>query len=51
VNHAFRQHLLNPAQHLAGAFFVLDEGEADVVVAVVAEADAGAQRDSNKPAF
>ena len=28
------------AESLAGTFFVLDEGEADMVVAVVAEADA-----------
>jgi hypothetical protein len=32
---AFGQHLLNPAQRLPPAFFVLDEGEADVVVAVM----------------
>jgi hypothetical protein len=37
----FRQHLLDAAEGLAGAFFVFDEGEADVVVAVAAEADAG----------
>ena len=39
--YAFGQHLLDAAQRLAGALFVFDEGEADVAVAVVAEADAG----------
>ena len=39
---ALREHLLDAAEGLAGALFVFDEGEADVVVAVVAEADAGA---------
>ena len=34
--------MLDAAQGLAGAFFVFDQGEADVVVAVLAEADAGA---------
>ena len=38
---AFGQHGLDAAEGLAGAFFVFDEGEADVVVAVVAAADAG----------
>ncbi len=37
----FRKHLLDAPQRLAGAFFVFDEGEADVAVAVVAEAEAG----------
>jgi hypothetical protein len=37
---ALGQHRLDPAQRLAGPFLVLDEGEADVVVAVVAETDA-----------
>jgi hypothetical protein len=46
---ALGEHLLDSPQRLAGALFVLDEGEADVVVAVVAEADAGTQRGSNKP--
>lgn len=41
VHGALRRHLLYPAQCLAGAFFVLDEGEAEVVVSVVAKADAG----------
>jgi hypothetical protein len=37
---ASRKHLLDAEENQAGAFFVLDEGEADVVVAVVAETDA-----------
>ena len=32
------EHLLDAAEGLAGAFFVFDEGEADVLVAVLAEA-------------
>ena len=38
----FRQHLLNSPERLPRAFFVFDQREADVRVAVVAEADAGA---------
>jgi hypothetical protein len=37
---SLRQHLLDAAERLASAFLVLDESEADVVVAVVAETDA-----------
>ena len=40
-NQPFGQHGFDAAQRLASAFFVLDEGEADVVVAVFAESDAG----------
>src|SRR5579863_5689110 len=40
-HNAFGQHRFNPAEGLPRALFVLDESEADVVVAVVAEADAG----------
>jgi hypothetical protein len=36
------EHLFYAAEGLAGAFFVFDEGEADVAVAAFAEADAGA---------
>ncbi len=36
------EHLLDAAEGLAGAFFVFDEGETDVGIAVVAEADARA---------
>ena len=39
------EHLLDAAEGLAGAFLIFDEGEADVAVAVVAEADAGADGD------
>jgi hypothetical protein len=38
------EHLPDAAEGLAGAFFVFDEGEADVAAAVVAEADAGRDR-------
>ena len=41
-NDAFGEHLPDAAQCLTGALLVLDEGEADVAVAVFAEADAGA---------
>ena len=37
----FVKHLLDSPYCLPGALFVFDQGEADVVVAVVAEADAG----------
>jgi hypothetical protein len=39
------EHLANPAQSLAGALFILDQSEADVTIAKLAEADAGADRD------
>ncbi len=35
------EHLPNAAEGLSCSLFVFDEGEADVAVAVVAEADAG----------
>jgi hypothetical protein len=35
------EHLAHAAESLAGAFFVFDEGEADVGVAELAETDAG----------
>src|ERR1700733_6311784 len=38
---ALGKHRLDASQCLAGAFFVFDEGEADVAVAIFAEADAG----------
>ena len=37
--------MADAAEGLAGSFFVLDEREADEVVAVFAEADAGADGD------
>ena len=44
--HRLGQHLLDPAQRLPRALFVLDQREAHVPVAVVAEADARATRRS-----
>jgi len=41
-NLTFREHLLDASQGLAGALFVFDEAEYYVIVAVVAEAYAGA---------
>lgn len=42
---ALREHLPDPAQCLAGALFVFDQAEADVGIAIFAEADARAYRD------
>jgi hypothetical protein len=36
------EHLLDSSQGLSGAFFVFDEGEPNVLVAVLAKSDAGA---------
>jgi hypothetical protein len=36
------EHLLDASQGLSGAFFVFDEREANMLVAVLAKSDAGA---------